>query len=221
MAARHETRLLPVLPLIEVPQVSTPHSLSEIGRALETAYQNLFGRPIGRVLAELLGAQIMIEAGVGKSIKNESPGNVSASAKWPGEAWRPDWYPEPTEDASARTRDLHAKMLRGEAPSAFRSFRTLDAGMADYLRTLKGTFPAILAARSPRELAVAIFESRYTRDHTPDETEPSLKKLVGQIREAGIFAHLEDPRSLNNLLEAGAFVVGLVGVIKLWGKVRG
>lgn len=170
-----------------VPRVSTPQSLAAIADALVNAYVVQFGREPDQTTAELLTAQIMVETASGQAIKNHSPGNISASARWTGDAWRPPWFDEPTETTSARDRALHAAMLEGKAPSAFRAFRTLEDGMADYVHTLARQFPIILAARTPSELAQAIFDSGYTRDHTPSETSPTLHALVGRVREAGLF----------------------------------
>ena len=204
-----------------VPRVNTPKTLAEIARALEASHQRIFGLPLSRGGAELLTAQILIETANGKSIQNNSPGNVSASAKYSGDAWRPTWFEEPTEETSARDRALHAKMLAGGAPSAFRAFASFDLGVDDYLRILKRNFPAILLAKNPRQLAEAIFNSNYTRDVTPNQSEPGLRRLVEDVRRAGVFSHLEDTRSLGGFLEAGAYVLGLIAVVKFAKKASG
>lgn len=176
-----------------VPRVSTPQTLESIASALRAAYAAEFGKVIDRTTAELLTAQILIETANGQGVKNNSPGNITASSKWAGDAWRPPWFEPPTETTSARNRDLHAKMKAGNAPSAFRAFATWDEGMRDYVRTLARQFPTIVAARSPRQLAEAIFNSGYTRDHTPDESTPTLAALVERVRKSGVFDDLTTP----------------------------
>lgn len=194
-----------------VPRVATPHGAPALGAALLTAYTREFGRGPDRTTAELLLAQILIETARGAAIKNNSPGNISANSKWGGDAWRPPWFDEPTESTSERNRKLHAEMKAGRAPSAFRAFATLDLGMADYVRTLSRQFPTILAARTPEELAQAIFDSGYTRDHKPAEVAPTLAALVGNIREIGIFDDLtvRDAAPKAPALEAAAAASGL------------
>ena len=173
-----------------VPRDSTPQPLETIASELRDAYAAELGRAPDATTAELLTAQILIETANGESIKNHSPGNISASARWPGDAWRPPWFEAPTDATSPRNRQLHADMLANKAPSAFRSFPTFAAGMRDYVGTLQRQFPTILVARTPLELAQAIFNSGYTRDHQPEEVAPTLAQLVERVRKAGVFDDL-------------------------------
>lgn len=176
-----------------VPRVSTPQTLESIARALRSAFAAEFGRVIDATTAELLTAQILVETANGQAVKNNCPGNITASSKWTGDAWRPPWFDPPTEATSARNRQLHADMKAGKAPSAFRSFSSWDAGMLDHVRTLRKQFPSIVAARTPRQLAEAIYNSGYTRDHTPDETTPTLTGLVAKVRASKVFEDLLIP----------------------------
>lgn len=173
-----------------VPRVSTPQTLESIASALRAAYAAEFGKVIDKATAELLTAQILVETANGQQVKNNCPGNITASSKWTGDAWRPPWFDPPTETTTARNRALHEQMKAGKAPSAFRSFDTWEAGMRDHVRTLARQFPTIVAARTPRQLAEAIFNSGYTRDHTPDETTPTLTGLVDRVRKSGVFDDL-------------------------------
>jgi len=201
--------------MIIVPRVRTPETLASICAALVSAYQRTFGKALGRTLGELLAAQIWLETARGQSIQNHSPGNVSAGASWPGKAWRPTWFDEPAPDASERIKHLHAEMLAGRAPSAFRAFDSLDDGMADYLRTLKRNFPQILAAGSPEQLAQAIWDSRYTRDLTPAQSAPSLRSLWTEIRKSNVFAALHDSSAAKTGGGILLFALGLVSLFKL------
>lgn len=174
-----------------VPRVSTPATLEGIALALRDAFAAEFGRPLDSTTAELLTAQILIETSSGQSIKNHSPGNISASSKWSGDAWRPPWFEEPAGGwKTERDASLHAAMLAKKAPSAFRAFASLDDGMRDYVRTLSKQFPTIIAARTPGELARAIHDSGYTRDHKPEAIEPTLAQLVTKIRVSGVYDDL-------------------------------
>lgn len=201
-----------------VPRATTPKSLAEIAAALEAQYSPIFASALARGLAELLTAQIMIETRNGQSMQNNAPGNVSASAKWGGDAWRPPWFEEPGPETSARLRSLHTMMLAGKAPSAFRAYPSLGDGMADYLRTLRRNFPSILKARTPRQLANAIFDSNYTRDVPPAKLAPSLEREVATIRAAGVYSHLVDSapaRGGGGLVAIGSAVAAVVAVVAL------
>lgn len=188
-----------------VPRVGTPKSLEEIAAELREAFAVETGRPLDATTGALLTAQILAETANGASVKNNAPGNISASKSWPGDAWRPPWFEEPTEATTPRNRELHAAMLVGKAPSAFRSFVSWSQGMRDYVGTLQRQFPTILAARTPRELAHAIYDSGYTRDHTPEETEPTFAALVDRVRKSGVFDDLApEPTTRPDLPKAGA-----------------
>ena len=108
-----------------VPRVSTPQSLESIAETLRDAFAVEAGRPLDATTAELLTAQILIETREGPSIKNNSPGNISASRKWGGDAWRPPWFAL-TETSSARDRELHEAMLANKAPELVALYEELE-----------------------------------------------------------------------------------------------
>lgn len=187
-----------------VPRVSTPKSLEEIAAELREAFAAETGRPLDATTGALLTAQILAETANGASVKNNSPANISASKSWPGDAWRPPWF-EVNAESGPRMLLLHEQMLRGQAPSAFRAFASWSQGMRDYVGTLQRQFPTILAARTPRELAHAIFDSGYTRDHTPEATEPTFTALVDRVRKSGVFDDLApEPTTRPDLPKVGA-----------------
>lgn len=129
--------------MIEVPRKNTPITAQQAVTAL---LSNWTGEPLTQQQATLLLSLAWIETAQGKAVQNFSPGNVSASEKWPGKAWRPPWYPEQGPDATPRNISLHAAMLKGQAPSAFRAFDTIDQGFKDWIGTLHSSFPEVIEA---------------------------------------------------------------------------
>lgn len=116
---------------------------------------------LSRQAATLLLALVWVETGRGNVINN-NPGNFSAGASWSGEAWRPPWYLDTSHPQ-------HARMLAGQAPSAFRSYPTLAAGFEDFAVGLVRTFPTVLAAAAtgdPAAFVRALHDSGYSRDYT-------------------------------------------------------
>lgn len=181
--------------MIVVPRVRTSQTAVAVAHALAAAFPAVLGRELQRHEGELLLAQIWQESGVGVSINNYNPGNMSAGEKYQGKAWRPPWFEEPTETTSERNRFLHTEMLAGRAPRAFRAYDSLAEGVADHLRQLRSVFPAILAAAATGDAgayAHAIYDSRYCRDDgcRPEKNGPSLRKWQTQFQEKGTFSFL-------------------------------
>jgi flagellum-specific peptidoglycan hydrolase FlgJ len=142
--------------------------------------------------AQLLLAQLWLETGRGSACNNFNVGNISASSKYEGGAFRPAWYTI-SEGSSAQMKRLHEQMLKGQAPSAFRAYATLEAGMGDYVHQLNTTFQSIVAAaRSGDALATAnaIKTSRYTPDIDPPAVAKSLDSIAKEFAARGTFAAL-------------------------------
>lgn len=143
-----------------VPAASTPLSADRAAAALAVAMPG-----IDRESAALLLALFRVETG--GSPMNNSPGNVTASPRWEGDAWRPPWYAPPF--ATPKLAALHERMLKGEAPSAFRAYATPAAGFADWDRVLRANFPSVLAAAKtgdPAAFVLALHNSGYSKDYT-------------------------------------------------------
>lgn len=141
--------------MIIVPTVRTPITAKEARDFLLSVMPGL-----DRESAALLLALVWVETGRG-GVLNNNPGNFSAGASWSGDAWRPPWF----LDSAHPT---HARMLAGEAPSAFRSYSTMGAGFADFARGLLKTFPTVVAAAAtgdPASFVRALHDSGYSRDY--------------------------------------------------------
>ena len=127
----------------------------------------------------LMLAQIWLETASGGSLWQNNVGNITAGEKWTGAVWRPGWY-EVNQDSTPRQVRLHAEMLKGQAPRAFRAYRTLQAGAADYVRRLKFEFPPVLKAMATGEAletARAIRDSKYCSDCELEKTARTLISL--------------------------------------------
>jgi hypothetical protein len=143
-----------------VPEASTPLSLEHQRDALAASMPG-----IDRESAALLLALVQVETGGVPS--NNNMGNITANARWEGDAWRPPWF-EPNQ-TNPKLAALHDRMIKGEAPSAFRSYPTAAAGFADFARVLHSTFPSVLEAAKtgdPRAFVLALHDSGYSRDYS-------------------------------------------------------
>ena len=158
-----------------VPTVATQISAEHARDALRASMPG-----IDRESAALLLALISVETGRGHVVNN-NVGNITASDAWPGGAWRPPWFS--AAQTTPRMIELHAKMLAGQAPSAFRAYDTLTDGFADFAATLKHTFPSVLAAAATGDAAAfvnALHNSRYSTDYNASHI-PTFRDLSAQF----------------------------------------
>lgn len=181
---------------------STPLSAEHKRDALAAALPGL-----DRESAALLLALVQVETG-GVPMNNNA-GNISASSRWEGDAWRPPWF-EPG-NPNPKLAALHERMLKGEAPSAFRSYPTAAAGFADFARVLKSTFPSVLAAAKtgdPRDFVLALHDSGYSRDYSAAHI-PTFVSLREKF--APLVAHLPAGAAgaAGGVAALGLFAIGL------------
>lgn len=130
-----------------VPRVTTPITGQEALDSLLMAWRNEFGELPDRNTANLILALCWVETARGK-LQNFNPGNLIATTLYTGTAWRPTWYepPAPSDPDFVKLNELHTKMLKGEAPSAFRAYDTLPKGFGDWVHNLHSTFPEVVKA---------------------------------------------------------------------------
>jgi len=196
---------------------------------LVEAYQAETGRKPALPLAELNLAHLWLETKATSSMWRFNWGNISAGGfvkgeerlAWKGDIWRPPWFETPPENASPRTLELHAKMLDGKAPSAFRAYANHSEGARGYVRLLKrpGFAPLLRAGESgnPTAYARAVVSTGYCRDRDcqPDRMGPALAELVARFRRENVFQGLELPRPRSSSSgAAGAVLIGLL----LWSE---
>jgi hypothetical protein len=167
---------------------------------------------IDRESAALLLALIWVETGRGVHCYNWNVGNISASDAWGGAAWRPPWF---APSADPHLAELHARMLAGQAPSAFRAYDSLTDGFGDFVRTLQHTFPTVLKAAATGDAAAfvaALHDSRYSTDYTAAHI-PTFRDLAAH------FAELVASFPAGAVAAGGGALVAL-GVLLIWASRR-
>lgn len=185
----------------EVPATATPLTRDQTAARFLATYRALFGELPDQQRAELLLALVWLENANGSSLIQGNWGNLATKAREDVSFWRPPWFDlekvEALADGAKKTRllDLHDRMLRGQAPEAFRAFPDQDAGARAWLSLLRtpGMQQVLDAASSGDAVAFAhaIFASRYCPDPECRDAGPSYARLRDQIRAAGYFATLK------------------------------
>jgi hypothetical protein len=209
-------------PSNEVPAVATPVSLDEARALLFAVAPSSWA---GNVLVYLL-ALLWVECGRGARVIAHNFGNLAAGgyaknkagewvdvAWWTGSYWRPDWYASPPEE---RWQSLHERMLRGEAPSAFRAYPGPTDGVRAFVRLLSDPrFAGVLTAAredSPEAFVQALHDSGYSKDYKAAHV-PTFRALVAEIR-AKAPGLAPEPKAVETgsglLLGAAAAAAGLV-----------
>jgi hypothetical protein len=204
--------------------------LSELDAAklvLEMAPKALPG--LGREGARLiLGHTWGLELGRGRGARGHNIGNISAAGfnaqtkkeyflkanrYWDGKSvWRPPWYSDPTDPA-------HMKMMKGEAPSAFRAYPSYREGLGDYLSLISRTDVGKGAlAGDPWKFAKGVWDSRYCRDKgcAPQPLSRSLERFQKEFAAKGYFNSLPSTRRAkgSSLLLWGALGGGAWWMLK-------
>lgn len=159
-----------------VPAVHTPLS-AEQARVLLVAAMPGIDRDTGTLLLAL----IWIETG-GGNLVNFNAGNITASDRWEGAAWRPPWFLVDA-NSSPKMVALHEAMLHGKAPSAFRAYASALEGFQDFARVLRANFPSVLAAArtgNAADFVRALHDSGYSRDYTQAHV-PNMIHLQEQL----------------------------------------
>lgn len=161
---------------------NTPITAQAARDAFARAYVREFGTTPSIDEAALLLALVWIETAQGKSVQNFSPGNVTASDRYEGSAWRPPWF-ELSPASTDRERQLNADMRAGKAPRAFRAFDSLDAGMVDFVHVLRRDFPEVMAAAKtgdPDHFRVALSQA-YSGDYKNAAATRTLSTFMSEF----------------------------------------
>jgi len=129
-------------------------------------------------------------------------GNLTAYQGYP-KIWRPDWYDLeeieaiPDEARQQKLRGLHAAMLAGKAPSAFRAYDTMTEGMDDFVKRLFADFPEVVEAAETGKASemVKALSRKYSADYGSDHV-PVFASLQKGFGERQVFAALPkaDPK---------------------------
>lgn len=129
-----------------------------------------------------------IETARGKSIIQNNPGNLQRTASWSGDYWRPPWYPEVHD---AKYDGLHAAMLAGTAPNAFRAYPDQQSGWNDFAREVvrRKSLLSAMAADDPLAVVRALRSTGYSQEYQ-DTTAESFRSLVAEFRSRNLFGGL-------------------------------
>jgi len=201
----------------EVKRRNTPWQDRFAARQLRQVLRRIRGA--NRNMAELLMTQIWLETGRGKSVQNNSPGNITSAGK-KGDFWRPTWYVV-TDESSPRDLRLNKLMLEGKAPRAFRSYQTPESGFEDYIRFLSSPrYKPLLAAAASGDVASfarAVRDTGYCPDCDPSKTESTFRALRDEFRRDGLFTDMQTVETHNIVLPAKTkmmlLAVALVAVV--------
>lgn len=186
--------------MIDPSAVVTPLTEDEAVKILSDELWTSLGADVNENYALYLLALAWVETERGKSIVGNNPGNLMAKgfnantgkeySVWSGAFWRPNWYYESTTDTATR-----ARMFKGEAPSAFRSYPTAVDGWRDYLKllTVPKNAPIVRGATADDPEA---FVSALQETYSPDYNEKHIKTfrdLVDGFRLKGYFREFRAP----------------------------
>lgn len=165
----------------EHPPEQTPFTAAQAAPILTRIVQQASGAAKRQQCALLL-AHLWTETS-GAHCYGNNPGNLSTSAISSAEYYRPPWYTV-TDASSAKMRKLHADMLRGNAPAAFRWFPTLEDGIGAYVGELRRRYRGMWNAAidgDPDAFAWSIVTDHYTPD-APASTASTLRTLSAQFQ---------------------------------------
>jgi hypothetical protein len=171
--------------MIDPMAVPTPETDNEAAAYLTAALVNAWGQVPPEQIGVYLLALVWVETARGQSIICHNPGNLlargfpkgsaeEATYGWSGEVWRPDWYFD-------ETNPTHSRMLRGEAPSGFRSYPTPEAGWNDFaqLMTSASKRQILLAAMADDPAAfVDALSKSYSADYGPQNNAVAKSAIV-------------------------------------------
>lgn len=159
--------------MAELPRTPTPATMPQIRAALRRSMPEISERTL-----DYLTAHVAIENGNGRAIVQHNVGNLIATRLESQDYWRPTWFAEPGPDASPTIRRLHAEMLEGRQPSAFRAFGSLEEGLAHFVELVRRErYRPLLEATTPEAYVAAWHSTGYT----PDLDEPSTLRTFRQL----------------------------------------
>lgn len=165
----------------DIGRTLTPSTMAE-ARDLLRAAADAAGVTISPDAAAVLLAQLAFENGRGERVIQHNWGNLIATKDWAGDFWRPPWFADPGPDTSEQNRKRHEKMLKGEAPSAFRGYSSHPEGMKCYLETVRNLGLLEAAEQGPRAYATKAVQ-RFCPDCDPANLIAALEQITPEMRQ--------------------------------------
>jgi len=169
-----------------VTRTPTPLPQASIPSLVKAAFEAL-GSPLTGIQPAMLAVLVAIETARGRSMMNHNVGNITAGEKYEGAVWHPPWFDENEAKGNPRLEKLHAAMLEGKAPRAFRSYASVEEGAKDFARQLLHTFPEVMKASLVADADA--FRRALSQKYSPDyKNEKATESLATLMREFGITA---------------------------------
>ena len=165
--------------MLVVPRTPTPQALASLPALVDAGF-GAHGSRITSIQRANLAALLALETDRGRAIQNGNVGNLSAGAAYAGPVWRPPWF-EIDESSNPKLRALHERMLAGTAPSAFRSYDSVEQGAADFARLLLTpgyTHLLDAAAGTDADAFRRALAERYSPDYANPKATAALASLA-------------------------------------------
>ena len=176
--------------MLVVPRTRTPLPFAALKPLVRAAFE-AEGRTLSDLAAVNLTALVAVETARGSAIQNGNVGNISASERYEGRVWRPPWYDDESHPE-------HARMLAGQAPSAFRAYYTNEDGARDFARLLLSSryAPLMRAADQPD---ADTFRRALLDSYSPDYGPSSTRTFAQLQAELGLTSSVTPPVRLAGL----------------------
>jgi hypothetical protein len=187
-----------------------------IRASLATRYPN----SLGRNLCTYLLALSAVETAHWQSMIGWNVGNVSCKASDAYDYWRPPWYPD---DHEPQYSALHAQMVAGKAPRAFRAYASLASGVDAFVYEVMRRKELVIAMQSGDATKVvhALNATNYSKDYQSSHV-PTFEKLRVEFELQFMNLPVESVRPVDRtssgaVLLGSALVVGLLAIVALTG----
>lgn len=175
----------------EVPATRTPVTQAQAASYVIDGLRAKLNREPTEQEAVFTWALAMVETANGQSVIQNNAGNVSCyddGRGWSGDFWRPPWF---SEQHDPKYSSLHAAMLAGKAPRAFRAYPSQKAGWGDFAREVarRKSLLDAMNADDPAQVVQQLHDTNYSKDYGEKHV-ATFSRLAETARTAGWFAAL-------------------------------
>lgn len=198
----------------EVPATATPVSEYDASVYLVVGLTQALQDAPSEQVAVYSMALAWIETARGRSLIQNNPGNITTTAGAAGSYWRPPWYPDQHDP---KYDSLHAAMLAGTAPNAFRAYPDQQTGWNAFAYEIVRRKPLLsaMATDDPLQVVRALRATKYSQDYT-DRTAESFRSLVAEFRSRNLFGGLRKVFEIAPAQQPVAAKKGGSGAVAAW-----
>ena len=159
---------------------------------------------VNRTSGPLLMALIWVETAGNPTAYNV--GNITASERYNGQAWRPPWFTV-GPNSSDKMKRLNARMRAGTAPKAFRAYSNFAEAFDDFMVQMNRSFPEVLAAANTGDARAFVdaLSLKYSKDYGPSHY-PAFSHH--QTRFSPLFSNLPASHRLSHRGTSGGSELG-------------